>query len=113
MRSGRPIRTNKASTIEKLRGCVTVGGNPNANAEEKVIYLQFLGPDMRVIEDNTNILSVNGNVYSKKVELLFMGDELNVCDFISVPEGTLVAGIYTLNVFEDERLLATTEFELK
>ena len=113
MRSGRPIRTNKASTIEKLRGCVTVGGNPNANAEEKVIYLQFLGPDMRVIEDNANILSVNGNVYSKKVELLFMGDELNVCDFISVPEGTLVAGIYTLNVFEDERLLATTEFELK
>jgi TolA-binding protein len=113
MRSGRPIRTNKASTIEKLRGCVTVAGNPNANAEEKVIYLQFLGPDMRVIEDNANILSVNGNVYSKKVELLFMGDELNVCDFISVPEGTLIAGIYTLNVFEDERLLATTEFELK
>lgn len=113
MRSGRPIRTNKASTIEKLRGCVTVAGNPNVNAEEKVIYLQFLGPDMRVIEDNANILSVNGNVYSKKVELLFMGDELNVCDFISVPEGTLGAGIYTLNVFEDERLLATTEFELK
>ncbi len=113
MRSGRPIRTNKASTIEKLRGCVTVAGNPNTNAEEKVIYLQFLGPDMRVIEDNANILSVNGNVYSKKVELLFMGDELNVCDFISVPEGTLGAGIYTLNVFEDERLLATAEFELK
>lgn len=113
MRSGRPIRTNKASTIEKLRGCVTVAGNPNVNAEEKVIYLQFLGPDMRVIEDNANILSVNGNVYSKKVELLFMGDELNVCDFITVREGTLQAGIYTLNVFEDERLLATTEFELK
>lgn len=113
MRSGRPIRTNKASTIEKLRGCVTVAGNPNVSAEEKVVYLQFLGPDMRVIEDNANTLSVNGNVYSKKVELLFMGDELNVCDFISVPEGTLAAGIYTLNVFEDERLLATTEFELK
>ncbi len=113
MRSGRPIRTNKASTIEKLRGCVTVAGNPNVSAEEKVVYLQFLGPDMRVIEDNANTLSVNGNVYSKKVELLFMGDELNVCDFISVREGTLEAGIYTLNVFEDERLLATTEFELK
>jgi len=113
MRSGKPIRTNKASTIEKLRGCVTIAGNPNANAEEKVVYLQFLGPDMRVLEDNASILSVNGNVYSKKVELLFMGDPLNVCDFISVPEGSLEAGIYTLNVFEDERLLATAEFELK
>lgn len=113
MRSGKPIRTNKASTIEKLRGCVTVAGNPNASGEEKVIYLQFLGPDMRVIEDNANTLSVNGNVYSKRVELLFMGDELNVCDFITIPEGSLEPGIYTLNVFEDERLLATSEFELK
>ena len=113
MRSGKPIRTNKASTIAKLRGCVTIAGNPNASAEEKVVYLQFLGPDMKVIEDNATTLSVNGNVYSKKVELLFVGDELNVCDFISVSEGSLDAGIYTLNVFEDERLLATSEFELK
>ena len=78
-----------------------------------MVYLQFLGPDMKVIEDNATTLSVNGNVYSKKVELLFVGDELNVCDFISVSEGSLDAGIYTLNVFEDERLLATSEFELK
>lgn len=113
LRSGKPIRTNKASTIEKLRGCVTVAGNPNANGEEKVIYLQFLGPDMRVIEDETHTLSVSGNVYSKRVELLFMGDELNVCDFITVPEGSLAPGTYTLNVFEDERLLATSEFQLK
>lgn len=114
MRTSGVTRTNKASTIEKLRGCVTVVANPSITAsEEKVLYLQFLSPNMQVIEDNANVVSVNGNIYSKRVELLFLGEEMKICDYISVPEGSLQPGIYTLNVFEDEKLLATTEFQLK
>ena len=112
-RSGKLIKTNKGNTISKLRGCVTILGNPNSNNEERVIYFQFLGPTMGVIEDNANTISVNGNVYSKRVEFVFMGREFNVCDAITVPEGSLGEGAYTLNVFEDERLLATSEFHLK
>ena len=113
LRAGRPIKTNKASTIEKLRGCVTVVGNPNANSEEKVLYFQFLGPNKEIIEDNANTISVNGNIYSKRVELIFMGEEVSVCDVITIPSGSLVEGTYTLNVFEDEKLLASSEFRLK
>lgn len=113
LRSSRPIRTNKASTIEKLRGCVTIMANSGTGPEERVLYLQFLSPNMSVVEDNANIISVSGNIYSKRVELLFMGDEIVVCDFITVPEGSLSEGTYTLNVFEDEKLLASSEFQLK
>ena len=113
LRGGRPIKTNKASTIEKLRGCITIMGNPNSRGEEKVVYFQFLGPEMGVIEDNANTVSVSGNIYSKRVELIFMGEEMSVCDFITVPEGSLDPGQYTLNIFEGEKLLATTTFQLK
>ncbi len=113
MRSGRPIRTNKASTIEKLRGCVTIAAGASSGVEEKVLYLQFLGPNMGVIEDNANTISVSGNIYSKRVEVIYTGEELNICDFITVPAESLTPGIYTLNVFEDEKLLASTEFQLK
>jgi hypothetical protein len=113
MRSGRPIKTNKASTIEKLRGCITIQADPNATVQEKVLYFQFLGPNMGIIEDNANVISVNGNIYSKRVTLIFKGEEMSVCDFITVPEGSLLEGTYTLNVFEDEKLLTTTEFQLK
>jgi len=114
MRNGRPIKTNKASTIEKLRGCVTIQADPNTTAvQEKVLYFQFLGPNMGIIEDNANVISVNGNIYSKRVTLIFKGEEMSVCDFITVPEGSLLAGTYTLNVFEDEKLLTTAEFQLK
>ena len=113
LRSGKPIKTNKASIIEKLRGCVTVVADPSAANTQKVIYLQFLSPNMRVIDDNANTISVNGNVYSKRVELRFSGEDTNVCDFITIPQGSLEEGNYRLNVFENEKLLSTTEFELK
>ena len=113
LRGGRPIKTNKASTIEKLRGCVTIMADNNVATREKVVYLQFLGPNMGVIEDNANTISVSGNIYSKRVELIYMGEEVVICDFITVPQGSLGPGNYTLNVFEDQRLLASTEFQLK
>lgn len=113
LRTGRPIKTTKASTIEKIRGCVTIVSNTNVIREDKVLYFQFLSPNMKIIEDNANVISVNGNIYSKRVELVYRGEEFSVCDFITIPEGSLEEGTYTLNVFEDEKLLATSEFQLK
>jgi hypothetical protein len=108
-----PVSTNKASTIEKLRGCVTIMADPTMINKEKVLYFQFLGPNMGVIEDNANTITVEGNVYSKKVELVFMGAETQICDYITIPEGSLKAGNYILKVFEDERLLDSAKFLLK
>ena len=110
---GKPIGTNKASTIEKLRGCVTIIADPTMINRKKVLYFQFLGPNMGVIEDNANTITVQGNVYSKKVELVFMGEETQICDFITIPEGSLKVGNYILKVFEDKRLLDSAEFQLK
>ncbi|MDT0606543.1 hypothetical protein [Croceitalea rosinachiae] len=113
LRAGRPLKTNKASTIEKLRGCVTILANASDEGDVKVVYLQFLNPDMKVIEDNANLVNVSGNTYSKRTEVIYLGKEISVCDAITVPEGSLEPGIYTLNVFEDERLLSSSEFQLK
>ncbi len=113
LNGGKPIKTNMASTIEKLRGCVTIIADPTMINKEKVLYFQFLGPDMDVIADNGNTITVQGNIYSKKVELDFMGEEIQVCSFITIPKGSLIAGNYILKVFEDERLLYSAEFQLK
>ena len=41
LRAGRPLKTNKATTIEKLRGCTTILGNPNESGDVKVIYFSI------------------------------------------------------------------------
>lgn len=113
LRSSKPLGTNKASTIEKLRGCVTILKDVTEAQSEKVIYLQFLDPEKQIVEDNANTITVNGNVYSKRVEFIYEGEEIKICEVISVPEGSLKPGNYTLNVFEDERLITSSEFQLK
>ena len=113
MRSGNIMQTNKASIISRLRACVTVAEDINVINEDKVIYLQFLDPDKRVIANNATTISVNGNTYSKRVDFIFNGNKYQVCDYISIPEGSLLNGMYTINIFENEKLLASSEFQLK
>ncbi len=113
IRGGRPIQTNKASTVKRLKGRVIIAPDNSLANQERVIYFQFLGPNMGIIEDNANTINVNGNVYSKRVVVNFTGEQTQVEDYISIPEGSLESGDYILNVFEDQRLLQTSEFQLK
>ncbi len=110
---GKPIMTEKASVVEKLRGAITIMEDLTMINKDKVLYFQFLGPDMGVIEDNANTIIVQGNVYSKRIPVSFMGVEQIVLAAITVPAGSLKPGKYTFNVFEDQRLLDSAEFQLK
>ena len=113
IRSGKAIQTNKASTVQRLKGRVIISSDDSLANEERVIYFQFLGPNMGIIEDNANTINVNGNVYSKRVVVNFTGEQTQVEEYISIPEGSLESGDYILNIFEDQRLLQTSEFQLK
>lgn len=114
MRSdGKEVQTNKASIIERLKGRVVIASDNSLANQERILYFQFLGPNMGVIEDTANTISVNGNPYSKKVSFNFSGEQTVIVDHINIPQGSLQPGDYILNVFEDEKLLQTSEFQLK
>ncbi|WBU90449.1 hypothetical protein [Cellulophaga omnivescoria] len=113
VRNGRDINTNKANLISKLRACTTISGNPNDINIEKRLYLQFLDPNKKVIPNNANIINVKGNEYSKAVDIIYTGINEEICEHIKFPTGSLKPGMYTLNVFEEEKLLSSIEFELK
>ncbi|WP_047417106.1 hypothetical protein [Cellulophaga sp. Hel_I_12] len=113
IRGSSAIQTNKASTISRLKGCVTIQEDLNIIKEDKVLYLQFLDPNKAIIADNATTINVNGNTYSKRVVFVFKGEKIGVCESITIPEGSLPSGTYTLNVFENEKLLTSSEFQLK
>jgi len=108
------LKRDKIQDLNKeLKTKIIIASDDALANQERVIYLQFLGPNMGIIEDNANTINVNGNVYSKRVAVNFTGEQTQVVDYISIPEGSLESGDYILNVFEDQRLLQTTEFQLK
>lgn len=97
-----------------MRGFATVLGDPtHKDNNTRVLYLQFLDLEISVIEDNANDMFIVSNTYSEKIKFAYSRKETNVCDAITVSEGFLQEETYALNVFEDERLLASTEFQLK
>lgn len=112
MNGDKPIESEVASAIEKLRGCVAIMADPTMIKKEKVLYFQFIGPDNEIIKDIDNTLTEKGTEYSKRIEFLFMGEDMEICDFISITQGSLKAGTYILNIFEDETLLDSAEFQL-
>jgi len=113
IRNGDRIQTNKASVVEKIEGCAVVSADASSAGSQKILYFQLLDPDKQIIEDNANTITVNGNTYSKRVEFMFDGTQQEVCNAITFPKGSLEKGTYTLNVFEDEKLISATEFILK
>lgn len=113
VRSGSNINTDKASVVARLKGSVTIKGIPDNAGVPKVIFFQFLDPDKRVIAHNANIININGNDYSRMVEFIASASDIRKESYITVPVGSLKSGIYTFNVFEDEKLLSTVEFGLK
>jgi len=113
IKDGEHILTNKASVIEKLKGCAAIANDPQSGRYKRTIYFQFLDPTMKIIPDNGKTISVEGNTYSKRVEFNYDGKPKEACNYITVPLGTLNEGVYTLNVYEGGRLISSETFSLK
>jgi len=112
-RADKPIRTNKASTVKRLKGSVVIAADSSLTNQVRVLYFQFVDPNFGIIEDNANTINVLGNVYSKRHEFDFTGAKQEIVEYVTIPVGSLEPGEYFLNVFEDDKLLQTSEFILK
>ena len=105
--------TNEVSIIEKLQGCFTISNKTANKKKSKIIYLQFLDPDMQVIKDDVFKHKEDMTRYSTKIETFFFDLEGSLCGDIAISRGSLAPGIYTLNIFDNQRLVSSVEFPLK
>lgn len=111
--NGRMLLTNKVSKTDRLRVCFVVLPNTILQAGEQVFYVQFISPKGNVLGNNRSVLVNNKEiVYSKKVVVPFENAPLSVCDFIIVNNLEKV-GNYRVNVYHQDNLLASSNFELK
>ncbi len=111
--NGNIIETSNASKVQRLRACFTIAANTLVATGEKAFYLEFLDPQGNIIPNLSALLTQGLKKYSKKTIVLYQGRELPVCDFISVPEGQLDAGMYRIQISYANKVIATTSFELK
>ncbi len=112
--SGKFINTSNASRADMIRICYEVNENKLAKAGDLNFFVQ-------VLDSNGNMIGIpreeklsNGAriQFNSQTTITYSNKPFNVCDLV-LPVQTLSEGIYTVNVFHEDRLLLTSALELK
>ena len=113
--SGKLIPTERARRTDKIRVCFTVTENALVVPGNKEFYIQ-------VIDPNSNVLGVNEQIgfedqvlnYSLISRFNYENGNLDVCEFIEArADEKFEKGDYTVNVFDQGRLVSTSQFNLR
>ena len=113
-RSGKLVPTTRASRVDNLRICYSVPSNVLTASGDKNYLVQVIDPNLNVIGSNTPIQFEETILkYSYVSTFTYDNELLDVCDFVSAEEGDYEKGTYSVNVFDQQTLVASSTFTLK
>lgn len=113
--SGKQIPTERARRSDKIKVCFTVAKNKLTEAGDKELYVQIIDPKNNVLGSNDQV-QFDDNVlnYSLISRFNYENRNLDVCEYISgLDDSKFEAGTYTINVFNEQELISSSEFVLK
>ena len=113
--SGKLIPTERASRTDKIRVCFTVPKNKLVQSGDQELYVQVVDPKNNTLGLNEQVIfgdkAFNYSIISK---FNYENSSLDVCEFVaSKGSSEFQKGRYTVNVFNEKDLVATSEFTLK
>ncbi len=113
-KSGKVVDTKRAKRANKVRACFTLVPNPIAQKGDRMLYVQVINPKNNLLGEKTELEFKQGTLtYSASTKVFYENEELDVCVMVDADEADLVSGRYTINVFDDSNLVATTTMTLK
>ena len=113
-KSGKLVPTTRASRVDNLRICYSVSSNVLTESGTKKYFVQVIDPSLNVIGTNTPVQFEDDILkYSYVSAFTYDNQLLDVCDFVSSEEGDYEKGAYTVNVFDQNRLVSSSTFTLK
>ena len=113
-KSGKIVDTQRSSRADKIRACFTLAPNPIAEQGDRLLFIQVINPKNNllgkkaVLEFETSTLT-----FSESTKVFYENEELDVCLLVGANEEDLIAGTYTINVFDGARQVATSQMILK
>lgn len=114
--SGKLIPTERARRADKVRICYTVSKNTLVIAGDKEFFVQVLDPNDTVLGVNEEVFFEDQTVnYSLISKFNYEGQSLDICEFVELKEkkSKFPKGNYKVNVFDEGRLISSSEFRLK
>lgn len=113
--SGRIVNTKRAKRADQIRSCFTLTENAIAEAGDRLLLVQVINPKNNVLGDKA-VMSFEDETsltYSATTKVFYENEELDVCVMVDAIEADLVDGLYTINVFDGSKQVASTTLTLK
>lgn len=118
--SGRERTTDKASKVERVKVCFTLGGNLLIEPGIKTIYIRIIRPDgvtvtQKIGGDYTFDFNGQQLEYSVKKEIDYKQADTDVCMYWTKKskEEAAMVGVYKVQVYSGDYEIGNTTFELK
>jgi hypothetical protein len=112
--SGKLIPTERARRADKVRVCYTVSKNKLVAPGDKEFFVQVLDPNDNVLGLNEQIqFEENVLNYSLISKFNYESNNLDICEFIEARGDKFEKGRYLVNVFDQNNLVSSSQFELK
>ena len=116
--NGNQVETSKASRAEKIKTCCALYENKIAKSGMKNIYVRIISPEGIVLSDSSNpdvtfnFDGVSGK-YSAKRQVDYQNETIEgFCVFYDI-SGELATGLYKVEIYDEDALMGTSEFELR
>jgi hypothetical protein len=118
--SGKEKETDKASKIERVKICFTLGENKLADPGKKTVYIRILRPDNVVVTqkvDGDYTFQFQGQTmeYTSKQELDYQNKDTSTCIYWTKKskEESAMVGTYSVFIYADGFEIGTSSFVLK
>lgn len=109
LKSGKNIETSTAKKVNRLEVCF---GLTNVFKTED-LFIQILNPKNNVIADKGEANFGNSSlIYSKKMSVDQWSAKQTICTEIESDNEQYIKGVYFVNIFNNQKLLANTTLEL-
>ena len=112
--SGKIVDTQRSKRADKIRACFALSSNAIAEKGDRMLYIQVINPKNNLLGENEVLEFENGTLnYSASTKVFYENEELDVCSMVAANENDLVEGVYTINIFDGSKLIATSKMTLK
>ncbi|MEX2596093.1 MAG: hypothetical protein WEC59_04110 [Salibacteraceae bacterium] len=109
--------TNRARRLDKIKTCFTIDKNEVTKPGKKEVYLRIISPDGEVLafdQSKDYMFTYDGKegLYSRKEEIMYENEEVDICLYWDMLKEAQ-SGKYIVEVYAEDYLIGTTDFELK
>ncbi len=113
-RSGKQIINDRASRVDDLKICFTLPQNALATTGVNEFYLQVINPKNNVMGASKTVnFEGQSLTYSKIVEFVYQGKELDICELLSADVEKIMKGTYRINLFNGPVRVGSTSIDFK